>query len=299
MWELAGEGEKETPVQKCRRLQCEMNELMEEIAVAQGGSPTEDEKKSFEAIGEVVGTSQKILESLRLEQALGKEPVKGDAEAKRLLGQVAEFKKTGKIAQVPGGEAHALSSARIGELDQRLYTLEKAIGAKPEKLNRLAGVLNVTNLIEGVQQLATRAALLQPNQLDLVEVRLVNLSAKMDAIGAKGQGPDETGDSAELQAREQRMRELYEIAKRTEPVAQTLPEVLHRMQALESLHKYANNFSKLIGELEATQTLITTGIGNNKILLQKVQEAFAENLENINKEVAKLDGRLKALEKTK
>lgn len=31
-WELAGEGEKETPIQKYQRLQCEMNELLEEIA---------------------------------------------------------------------------------------------------------------------------------------------------------------------------------------------------------------------------------------------------------------------------
>lgn len=280
-----------------------MNELIEEIAVLQGdASLTDDEKKSYEAVGEVVGTSQKMLESLRLEQALGKETVKGDAETKKLMNQVAEFKKSGKMVPIPASADSLGQSSRVAELDQRLHLLEKAIGAKPEKLNRLAGVLNVTNLIEAVQQLATRAALLQPSQLDLVETRLLNLASKMDAIGSKGAAnpsQDETSDSAELQGREQKMKELYEIAKRTEPIAQTLPEVLNRMQALESLHKYANNFSKLIGELEGTQNLITTGIGNNKVLLQKVQEAFAENLENVNKEVAKLDGRLKALETKK
>lgn len=299
MWELAGEGEKETPLQKCRRLQCEMNELLEEVAVLQGDATlTEDEKKSYEAVGEVVGSSQKMLESLRLEQALGKESVKGDSEAKRLLSQVAEFKKSGKIVSLtPGADDSLGNSARVAELDQRLHTLEKAIGARPEKLSRLSGVLNVSNLIEGVQQLATRAALLQPNQLDLVEARLQNLSAKMDVIGSRGAATEPSEESAEAQGKEHKMKELYEIAKRTEPIAQTLPEVLSRMQALESLHKYANNFSKLIGELEATQTMITTGIGNNKKLLQKVQEAFAENLENVNKEVAKLDARLKTLEK--
>lgn len=280
-----------------------MNELIEEIAVLQGdASLTDDEKKSYEAVGEVVGTSQKMLESLRLEQALGKETVKGDAETKKLMNQVAEFKKSGKMVPIPASADSLGQSSRVAELDQRLHLLEKAIGAKPEKLNRLAGVLNVTNLIEAVQQLATRAALLQPSQLDLVETRLLNLASRMDAIGSKGAAnpsQDETSDSAELQGREQKMKELYEIAKRTEPIAQTLPEVLNRMQALESLHKYANNFSKLIGELEGTQNLITTGIGNNKVLLQKVQEAFAENLENVNKEVAKLDGRLKALETKK
>lgn len=275
-----------------------MNELLEEISVLQGDATlSEDDKKSYEAVGEVVGSSQKMLESLRLEQALGKETVKGDAEAQRLLNQVGEFKKTNKIVSIPEDNKSLAQTARLAELDQRLHTLEKAIGAKPEKLSRLAGVLNHSNLIEAVQQLATRAALLQPNQLDLVEARLQNLAIKMDAISSRGAGSDATEDAAEAQAKEQRMKELYEIGKRTEPITQTLPEVLSRMQALESLHKYANNFSKLMGELEGTQTIITTGIGNNKKLLQQVQQAFAENLENVNKEVAKLDARLKSLGK--
>lgn len=32
IWELAGEGEKETLLQRYQRLQCEMNEFMEEVA---------------------------------------------------------------------------------------------------------------------------------------------------------------------------------------------------------------------------------------------------------------------------
>lgn len=256
---------------------------------------SEEDRKSYEAVGEVVGSSQKMLESLRLEQALGKETVQGDSEAKRLMSQVAEFKKSGKMISLPVTDSLA-QSARVAELDQRLHTLEKAIGAKPEKLSRLVGVLNVNNLIEGVQQLATRAALLQPTQLDLVEARLQNLVVKMDAIGARGPA-DGPVDSAEAQSKEHKMKELYEMAKRTEPIAQTLPDVLSRMQALEALHKYANNFSKLMTDLEANQASITNGIGNNKKLLQQVQAAFAENLENVNQEVAKLDARLKTLGK--
>lgn len=273
-----------------------MNELLEEIAVLQGDAAiSEEDRKSYEAVGEVVGSSQKMLESLRLEQALGKETVQGDSEAKRLMSQVAEFKKSGKMISLPVTDSLA-QSARVAELDQRLHTLEKAIGAKPEKLSRLVGVLNVNNLIEGVQQLATRAALLQPTQLDLVEARLQNLAVKMDAIGARGPA-DSPMDSAEAQSKEHKMKELYEMAKRTEPIAQTLPDVLSRMQALEALHKYANNFSKLMTDLEANQASITNGIGNNKKLLQQVQAAFAENLENVNQEVAKLDARLKTLGK--
>lgn len=298
-WELSGEGEKESPLQKCRRLQCEMNELLEEVAVRQGESSiSEEEKQAFEAVAEVVGSSKKILENLRFEHSVGKETNKGEAETKELLDQVAEFRKTGKLVYIPSEDPLAQSS-RLAELDQRLHILEKAIGVRPEKLSRLGSALNVSNLIEGAQQLATRAALLQPSHIDLVEARLQALSIKLDSVYSKNNETVSGSqvESAELQVKENKTMELYDMAKRTEPIAQALPDILRRMQALESLHKYANNFTKLMGELEATQAVIIQGISNNKMLLQKVQEAFSDNLNRVNQEVAKLDTRLKGLEK--
>lgn len=61
----------------------------------------------------------------------------------------------------------------------------------------------------------------------------------------------------------------------------------------------ATNFSKIIAELEATQQSLLTSLAGNKTLLQNVQEAFAVNLENVKKEVAKLESRLDALVKSK
>lgn len=61
----------------------------------------------------------------------------------------------------------------------------------------------------------------------------------------------------------------------------------------------ATNFSKIIAELEATQQSLLTSLAGNKTLLQNVQEAFAVNLENVKKEVAKLESRLDVLVKSK
>lgn len=58
----------------------------------------------------------------------------------------------------------------------------------------------------------------------------------------------------------------------------------------------AANFSKLFAELQESQAVILKGIASNKELLQGVQHAFAENYENVNKEVAKLEERLNNLE---
>lgn len=59
----------------------------------------------------------------------------------------------------------------------------------------------------------------------------------------------------------------------------------------------ATNFSKIIAELEATQQTLLTSLAGNKTLLQNVQQAFAVNLENVKKEVAKLETRLNAITK--
>lgn len=68
-WELVGEGEKETPLQKYQRLQCEMKELLEEVAKIQS------EKKDEEISGMV--TTAQIeqalwkLNDLKLQESLG------------------------------------------------------------------------------------------------------------------------------------------------------------------------------------------------------------------------------------
>lgn len=291
-WDLAGEGEKETPIQKCLRLQCEMNELMEEIMASQADSTkTKEEKASYEAVFEVVGTAKKVLESLKLEQAIGSETVTmgAEAEAKKLLTKIEQYKKSGGADPVKTA-TELVYSSRIAELELRLHELEVAVGSKPEKISRLAGSTGAGNLIEAVQSISAKAALLQPQQLDLIEARLGNLIAKMKAIDDKSAAASQDAN------REQKILELYEIAKTTEPIVQILPEMLNRMQTLESLHKYATNFSKLFAELETTQASILNGIAGNKTLLTGVQEAFAQNLENVNKEVKKLDERMKALQ---
>lgn len=57
----------------------------------------------------------------------------------------------------------------------------------------------------------------------------------------------------------------------------------------------ATNLTKLFAELEVTQNNIISGVANNKNLLQSVQEAFAQNLENTNVEMKKLEDRMKTL----
>lgn len=252
-WELAGEGERETPIQRCRRLQCEMEELLQDIAAIQvDKSVSKEDKESYETVGTVVSSARKVLDSLRLEQILGRETTTATAESEvqQLMQHIDEYQKSGgtKRVQLPASRSSAANasdqlelkqSTRVAQLEHRLHRLEQAVGAKTEKLSRLAAELGAETLLDGIQQLSTRAALLQPSQLDLIEVRLTNLATKMDAIAEKKSA---TGQDA---SREQKTLELYEIAKRTEPITQILPDMLDRMQALESLHSYGKRYDMM------------------------------------------------------
>lgn len=237
-WELVGEGEKESPLMRCRRLQCEMQELMSDISAIQADAKvSKAERDSYETIGNVVTNAKKVLDSLRLERVLGKETAPGagaaESEVKQLMAQVEEYKKSGGMASVRFVGGELVHSTRIATLEHRLHELEQAIGVKSEKLSRLTASLGTNTLLDAVQQLSTQAALLQPSQLDLIEARLTNLATKMDAIAEKS-----AAASGQDSHRDAKTLELYEIAKRTEPVTQLLPDMLNRMQALESLHSY-------------------------------------------------------------
>ncbi|KAL5286422.1 DCTN2 family protein [Megaselia abdita] len=291
-YELVGVGEKETPVQKCRRLQCEMNELLDEVTSLQVDKQVaQEEKESYDAVASVITTAKKVLDSLRLEQVLGKE--QGPAESKEiksLISQVDEYKKSGVLTAIPTPGTDLAASARIAKLEHRLFKLEQSIGANPEKLSRLAASTGSSNLIEAVRQISTKAALLQPAHLDNIESRLGNLAKTMDTIAEKS-----SGSSQEAQ-RDHKVVELYEIAKRTEPISEVIPDMLERMKALESLHKYAMNFAKVLTEIQENQSCIASDLTGNKTVFKSVEKNFDDNLKKLNSEITKLDGRIKEVE---
>lgn len=334
-WELAAHGEKESPIEKYRRIKCEMDELMNEIVAFNGNTATtKTDRDSYEAVSAAVTSAQKVLGSLKLEKVLGCETIASasESEIKKLIAQVDSFSnKANANANKAVAEASSHTklehTKRIAELEARLHRIEAIVGTQqPERLNRLASVLDTNGtLLDSVQQIQTKAALLQPNQLDQIEARVAALTSKINAIHEKSaalvgkKGGAAGGGSGEDDAK---VTALYDIAKKTEPMSKLLPDMLQRMKTLESLHnqgnphfflhfsmaiqinvsvsrftQIANNFNKTIDELESTQSALGATLNGNKALLQKVQETFALNLESVNKDVGALENRLKAAEK--
>lgn len=236
-WELAAQGEKETPLEKYRRIKCEMDELLNEIVESNSNADTlKKDKESYESISATVNSAQKVLSSLRLENVLGTETVSSasDNEIKKLIAQVDDFRK-GRTCDTKTPIAQLEHTKRIAELEARLHRVEQIVGAHaPDRLNRLASALDTNGtLLDSVQQISTKAAMLQPSQLDQLETRISALTTKINAINEKTSSL--SGKSSD---NDDKVAALYDIAKKVEPIAKLLPDVHRRMQALESLHNH-------------------------------------------------------------
>lgn len=320
-WELPGEGEKETPIQKYQRLQHEIKELYEEINDVKQKAKDETEVKSVVDIISQVQDLGKQLDCLKLEESLGTDLVAtlSDPQGtrlKQLISQIEAFKQT----SIPTSESDSKSpstkvdktaeptvlkyqmtylpekarmqeAARIALLEQRLCNIESIIGTTNDKLSKFSQNLKCQGVMEAVQQLGAKAALLDTFQLDVIENRLASVIHRMDNIAQK------KAALALDTEQEQKISEMYEIMKQTETMSQILPQTVNRMLALNTIHQQAAEFNKSLTRLDELQLQITSDLESNKSLLKGVQESFASNLEIIKNNIEALDERIKKINK--
>ncbi|XP_066260880.1 dynactin subunit 2 [Euwallacea similis] len=309
-WELAGQGVKETPIQKYQRLQCEIKELLEEVNNL--GKAKEDEKLDCLVPTDQVEQSLKLLADLKLEETLGEELIAkiSDPEGtqiKKLLAQLEQFKqKVNKQLESnskEGGEnivyqfkyrpeqAKLQQTARLAELEGRLHRLESVLGASSDKLARLATATNKGSLMEVAQYLSATASMLDSSQLDHIEGRLSAMAQKLEALGQKKK------DLQQDDEKDKMILELYELVKSSDNIKELLPQTVERLKSLEALHNKATEFTKTLTQIELAQAEIGCNVQNNKTLLQGVQESFAVNLNEINQKIMDLDSRIKTFKK--
>ncbi|XP_063238042.1 dynactin subunit 2 [Bacillus rossius redtenbacheri] len=317
-WELVGVGEKETPLQKLQRLQCEMNELAEEVAQLKV-SEQATEKRSVALLAAEVEKTRKQLGQIRLEEVLGFEVIADltdpqGTQLKKVLSLIDGLKEEGGAGagQRPGSEAKAKAgdegvvtyqlsyrpqharlsqSARLAELEQKLHRLETVVGAAPDKLARLSKDMQNKSLAEVAQTLAAKLTLFDSAQIEAVEQRMTALALKMDSVAEKAAAtsPPECSEST------RKVCEMYDVVKKTEDVSQLLPQVLARMTALQSLHEQAVNVIKSFTQMEDLQQQICAGLQSNEVLLKNVQDTFSKNLLTIQKNLSSIDARVSAI----
>ncbi|KAF7988963.1 hypothetical protein HCN44_007273 [Aphidius gifuensis] len=321
VWELPGEGEQETPIQKFQRLQCEIKELYDEVAEIKEKAKDEEEIKNSADIMAQVDEAGKQLNSIKLDDCFGTDLVVtlSDPQGirlKQLKSQIEQFKHAGikdnnneknekpevindncqngvmkyEMLYLPE-KSRMQEVARVAQLEQRLAKLENLLGSSDEKLAKFTQNLKSQGILESVQQLAAKSALLDSNQVDAMESRIASLTNKMDNIAHKKSTMPADSE------RDQKISEMYDIVKKTEAMSQILPQTVERLIALNAIHRRAGEFSKSLTQLEELQNQISTNLESNKSVLKGVQESFAGNLEMIHKNMAALEIRVENLKK--
>ncbi|KAK0097847.1 hypothetical protein PV326_013242 [Microctonus aethiopoides] len=318
VWELPGEGEQETPLQKYQRLQSEIKELFDEVSSLKEKAKEDEETKNAVDIIAQVEEAGKQLNSLKLDECLGTDLVATltdpqGTRLKQLESQIELFKNAGgqeiqkdqpkdndtptvngvlkyEMIYLPE-KAKMQEVTRVAQLEQRLARLENVIGVHDDKLDKFTQNLKSQGVVEAVQQLSAKTALLDSTQIEAMEGRITTLSHKMDTLAQKKSSmPPDT-------ERDLKISEMYEILKKTETISEILPQTVERMVALKAIHSRAGEFTKSLTQLEELQSQISSKLESNNSVLKGVQDSFATNLEVIRKNITALEERVNKLKK--
>jgi len=306
IWKGEPVKEEETPLKKYQRLNCEARELQDELMAARSSQQSGLSDTTLETITSQVEILHKQLLQLRLEEVLGQQTLQSmtDPQAaaqQKLLAQLDQLKKTpqAKPASVdtnkPTYSINVRSTASVtseetllAQLEARLSSLEATIGLNQESFSVLCMETNRKTITQAVQVLASKTSLLDPYYLDHVEGRLSALHQKLVQL----QDQKSSIDSESVA----KLDSLLSVAEKSQPLYAALPETVHRMETLQSLHMQAADFSRSLLELETVQEQLSVQLGNNLSLLNTTKERFAANLVNIEQNFTSLFQRLDRLE---
>ncbi|BFY97043.1 hypothetical protein BsWGS_00083 [Bradybaena similaris] len=315
--EFAEDGSKcESPQQKFQRLQQELRDLAEEVGrlkhnVTDAGS---GESVTPVSMGKQIEYLQHQLTQLHLEKLLGPEAAVDLADPqgllrKRLLTELDSFKpgleSKDKAKEAAGHDAkgHVLyelyhrpehaqfsKNAKVAMLEERLDRLENVVGKNFDKMSSLTSDTQNKSLLGAVAVLNSKLSLLDAVSTESVEARLNVVIQKMQQITEK----KETQADPDKQ---KQISDLYDLVKKWESTAETLPQVVDRLLSLRELHEQALQFSQALSYLDTAQQEVRASIASHNDMLKQMQSSLVENNKRIQQNVESIEKRLKALDK--
>ena len=156
---------------------------------------------------------------------------------------------------------------KVSELDTRLKNLEALMTSSSDKVSCMATDTNQKSVVGAIEVLTCKLSLLDPSHMDHVEGRLAALTQKMNVIAER----KSVVEDAEKQSK---IADLYDLCNKTEANSMALPEIVDRLDALQSLHEKALGFSKAMAQLDTVQQKLDENLSNNQKLLQETQSKF-------------------------
>lgn len=313
-FELAGKDEEETIEQKYQRLNYEVRGLLDDLDQLKESGAEKAGNQSLVGLAKQTQQLQSQLSGLKLEDYLGSEPVKNlqdpsGAMKAKLLTQIEQLKtkpssgdKSDKNLSVSNEDnvvyelmmkpdsSKLEERQKLAVFEGRLEALEKVLGPSQEKMSVLSVETNTRNVTAAISVLNSRLCLLEPSHLDHVEGRLAALLQKLNTVSEKRTALEDS-------EKNNKIAELYEMVTANQNVASALPEVVDRLDSLQSLHEQAMQFNKTLVQLDSLQQKLESSLSNNQKTLDETKSKFAENLQTIQKNFDNFDSRISKLKK--
>ncbi|CAI2730615.1 unnamed protein product [Schistosoma spindalis] len=180
----------------------------------------------------------------------------------KILRQIDEFKPEKPASRIPNKSNHL-----IYEIYDRKSSIQQSDTEKVADIDPLTADTTTHGLLEACSRLSARSSLFQQGYLDMIEARLASLQGKLQAVTEKR----EAIADYDMQ---NKIAELYELVKKWNDVAESLPVIVERLSTLKSLHEEASQFSHSLCTIESSQKNVEGSLSSYTKLLEEVASSY-------------------------
>uniref|UniRef100_A0A3Q0KGS9 Putative dynactin subunit n=1 Tax=Schistosoma mansoni TaxID=6183 RepID=A0A3Q0KGS9_SCHMA len=285
--------DKESLVNRFQRLQTETLQLISDIQVVSDQNNLNPKEPISTAhllsCAEMLSKKLSTINPAELSTVcLDSSDTVGQTLHSKILRQIDEFKPEKPASRSPNKSNHLIyeiydrkssiqqsDAEKVADVDRRIHRIEALIGQPdPNKLTALTADTTTHGLLEACSRLSARSSLFQQGYLDMIEARLASLQGKLQAVTEKR----EAIADYDMQ---NKIAELYELVKKWNDVADSLPMIVERLSTLKSLHEEASQFSQSLRTIESSQKNVEGSLSSYTKLLEEVQNNLIKNMEVI------------------
>mmetsp|Transcript_22955 Transcript_22955/g.38448 ORF Transcript_22955/g.38448 Transcript_22955/m.38448 type:complete len:415 (+) Transcript_22955:34-1278(+) len=313
-----GQHEKfESPIQKIRRLQSELDDFTQELkalrekekeqtdAAAKTPQPLpaelSDELKAMQKQLEDV-LADPSLHGLLLPRANVEKQLESQKELSKQLAAIIQSERSKDESIDPVSESSAKPSRSItyelyyapeaskyaqlstmSQLESRIASLEKLLGSPETNLA-------ASGLAPTVDELRKKVTLLDVSRLDAFQQKLKSLTPQLDVLIKQ---KNLLGGSG---VNDKKVSELFSMVERWDSVAQNLPQLASRLQSLRTLHEECADLRASVLAILSEQGLLTESTKSCTTLLDELRKTFESNMSQIGKNITSVEQRISDLQ---
>ncbi|CAB4026008.1 dynactin subunit 2-like, partial [Paramuricea clavata] len=169
----------------------------------------------------------------------------------------------------------------VSELEERVKKLETLLGTDSPHLSTIfdQSVADERNLSAAISDVQDKLAVLDTTHVEHIDARLQGVLHHLDELSSK------TSEKENVE-KEKKISELYDLVRKWDATADVVPELIHRLETLKSLHDQATDnvcSNNDYANLDSHTSLTNITLSENEVLncLQNINVSKASGPDGI------------------